>query len=195
MVGVIQYVTENPWPLLFLLALAELVAIIMVRIRGQEVWLKVAFVVPVVAVVLVVGELLIVTDREAVKSDVRALAQAVRAENVDDVMGHIARTYDDGGVSFNTFKSNVTSLLGWIDLDTVAIFFEEVKPLRDGRLVARFRAITTGTVHAVPYGTHHSRWQMYYTQDDGQWKACRIVPLEAQGSEAWPYVQKLIHGP
>ena len=194
MLGMIDYFTENPWPILFLLALVELVLIITIKIRGQGVWLKLAFAVPVVAVLVVVVELLIVTDREAVRADVRRMAQGIRAEDVDAIVGHISQAYDEGGVTFDTFRSNVTTLLDWIDLESAAIFFEEVKKLRDGRITARFKAITIGKAHGVPYGTHHSRWQLYYRCDDGQWKVCQIVPLGAQGSEAWPYLQKLIHG-
>ena len=194
MVALIDYFTENPWPILFLLALTELVLIITIKIRGQGVWLKLAFAVPAVAVVVVVVELLIVTDRETVRADVRDFARAVRAEDVDRVVGHISRSYDDGNQDYEAFKSNVSTLLQWIDLDSAVILFEEVKKLRDGRISARFKAITTGQVHNVPYGTHHSRWQLYYRYENGQWKVSQIVPIEAQGSEAWPYVQKLVHG-
>ena len=195
MFALITYFTENPWPVLFVLALVELVLIITIKVRGQGMWLKLAFAVPVVAAIVVLVELLIVTDREAVKSEVKSLADAVREENMDRILSHISRDYDDGGVTYETFKSNVTVLLGMLDLDSVTLFFEEIEAMRDGRMMAKFKALTIGKVSSVPYGSHPSRWQIYLRQTDGRWLVCQIVPLEAKGTEAWPYVRRLMHGP
>ena len=195
MFALITYFTENPWPLVFILALLELALIITIKARGQGVWLKLAFAVPVVALVVVVIELLIVTDREAVKSEIKSLADAVQQEDVDRILSHISRDYDDGGVSYETFKASVTALLGMLDLDSVTLFFEEIEAMRDGRMMARFKALTMGKVSNVPYGSHPSRWQIYLRKTDGRWLVCQIIPLEAKGTEAWPYVRRLMHGP
>ena len=194
MFALAEHFTENPWPVLLLLAFVELVLIIIMKVKGQGVWLKLAFGVPVLALVLLVVELLIVTDREAVKADVRAMAEAVRVEDADAILSHICRDYDDGRFTYESLRTNVASLLDMVELESVWLFYDEVRRLRDGRMVARFRAVTTGRASGVPYSSHPSRWQVYYQQCGGQWKVCQIEPLEAQGTEAWRYVRNLIYG-
>ena len=77
MLAMTEYFTEDPLPVLFVLAFVELFLIAAVKLIGQGGWLKAAVAVPIAAVLLLAGEWLIVTDREAVQGHFSDLRQAI----------------------------------------------------------------------------------------------------------------------
>ena len=177
----IELFTEDPWPLVWLCAMAELGLLIALYATGRRKVL-VALPVPAVAVgVLLLLDWLIVTPKEEIAGAVAAMAEAVRQRDADALLSYVAEdaTFQRGGPG--SFHATVRSVLGNLEMERLRLSDVEItfsKRLQPPRATVELRASASGRFRENSFSLALSFWRIVFRHRDGRW-----VVTEAEGRQ------------
>ena len=180
---IVHLFAEDVWPLIWLLALAELILFIAMVGTGRGRYLVWMGVVAALAMLLVVLEWVLVTDRERVDAVVDQMARAVRHKDFDAVLRHLAPQCHFGGYDRERIRELADTELRDIEIDriTVSDRHTQVFPQRK-QATAQFLAVVRGKQSKVEQPPYASRWMLTFHQDTtGQWQVVEIERLRAFG--------------
>ena len=185
---IIHLFAENVWPLIWLLALAELVLLIAMVGTGRGRFLVWIGMLAALAVFLVVLEWLIVTDRERVDGIVDQMARAVRNEDIDELLRHLAPQCHFGAMDREAVRQLAASVLHEIEVDRVTVSDRTTQVFpRQKQATAEFLAVVRGKQSQVEFAPYPSRWVLTFHQDPaGQWQVVEIEHLQAFGENRQP---------
>ena len=185
---IIHLFAENVWPLIWLLALGELVLLIAMVGTGRGKLMVWMVVVAALAVVLVIVEWLLVTDRERVEGIVDQMARAVRNEEIDGLIRHLAPRCHFGDLDREGIRRLAASALRDIEIEKVTLSDRKthVFPQRK-QATAEFLAVVRGRQSNVDFPPYASRWIFTFHQDPaGEWQVVEIERLQAFGENRQP---------
>ncbi|MGE5195243.1 MAG: hypothetical protein ACM3U2_22340, partial [Deltaproteobacteria bacterium] len=140
--------TENPWPPIFLLAIAACVMLGVWTSQKRGIWLLGAVTAIVVAVAVFLIENAIVTESERVEKKVHAVTEAFQRKDKDGTLAFFS-------VHSPELRGTVVQALEWVDLPNGVDIKDMTVRLsnENTRAVTRFRA--NGTVSFKKLATQH----------------------------------------
>ncbi|MBI3462454.1 MAG: hypothetical protein HY000_05250 [Planctomycetes bacterium] len=185
---IIHLFAENVWPLIWLIALAELVLLIAMVGTGRGRLLVWMGVLAALAVLLLLLEWLLVTDRERVDGIVNQMAKAVRNGDIDGLLNHLAPQCHFGDMNREGVRQLASSVIHEFEIDRVTVGDRktQVFPHRK-QATAEFLAVVRGKQAKVEFAPYASRWILTFHQDPaGQWQVVEIERLQAFGENRQP---------
>jgi hypothetical protein len=165
----ISWLTENPWPLILLLALAAGVMLAFWTSQKRGIWVLGAVAALACAVAVYFVEKAFVTEAERVENKVHAVAEAFTRQDREGTLAFFS-------VQNAPLRETVVQALDWVELPNgVDIKDMSVRLSNENtRAVARFRA--NGTVSYKQQGAQHypSRWEVTWQKEAGDWKIIAV---------------------
>ena len=176
---------ENVWPLIWVIALAELILLIAVVGLGRGKLLVWMGVLAFVAVFLVLLEWLLVTDRERVDGIVDQVAQAVRREDIEGVLEHLAPECRFGSHNREGIRHMAAAVLREVEIERVTLSDRKTQVFPErGEATTQFLAVARGRQSTVEFGPYAARWTLTLNQGPaGQWQIVNIEQLQAFGDQ------------
>jgi len=150
--------------------------------RGQLLLWIVAL--PILAVLLLVVEWLWVTDRERVEGVIDQMAEAVRHEDAEALVQHLAPQCHYEGMNREGIQRSAASLFQTLEIEKLSISSRktQVFPLRK-EATCEFLAVVRGKQSNVDFNPYPTRWVLTFTQDaDGPWMLVDIQQIPAFGA-------------
>lgn len=199
-----HYLSEDPWPLVYMLGAAALAGLVALRVTQQGKYLVWCGVAVLLALVVLLIEHFWVTDNERIEAVVYDIARSVAKSDAEGVIAHLAPDARvELGSANDRFTSLVTSQLHgvvgraltreMIRAELVKYHFDFVRITRlhaeagahTRRGTAEFRVQVFGVQHQ-PFHTISTPpagmgWSLGFREvEPGVWKVTRITPGE------WP---------
>ena len=175
------WLTENPWPPIFLLFIVAGVLAAAWTSQKRGIWLLGALTALLAAAALYFIEKSIVTEAERVEMKVRAVASAFERKDKEATLAFFS-------VQSPEVREMVLQALEWVELpDGVDIKDMSVRMSNENtRAVARFRA--NGTVSFKKLASQHaaSRWEVTWQKEAGDWKIIAVDRLDPIKDEKRP---------
>ena len=185
---IIHLFAENVWPLIWLLALAELVLLIGMVGTGRGRFLVWMGVLAALALFLLLLEWFLVTDRERVHGVVDQMAKAIRHQDIDGLLQHLAPQCHFGGMDREGVRRLASGVVHEFEIDRVTVSDRktEVFPQRK-QATAEFLAVVRGKQSKVEFAPYASRWRLTFHQDPaGRWQVIEIERMQAFGENRQP---------
>ena len=193
---IVSLFAENAWPLVWFIALVDLLLAIAIYATGRGRLLTVIIGLAALAPLLLILERLIVTDRERVDAVVDEMAEAVRAENADRLMSHISpqcRYANRGREAIAAAAANVFQLYE-IERLTLNGRKTRVASAR-GEATAEFVAVARGRQGTLDVNIYPTRWQLTFQRDkSGSWQVVEIEQLPVVGDKSQGIIPPVLPG-
>jgi hypothetical protein len=180
------WLTENPWPPIFILGIAAGVMVAVWTTQKRGAWLVAAMTAVVAAAAVYLVEKAIVTEGERVEQHVRDLVEAFVRGDRDRVVSFFSarapelRTLALRGMDLVEFPSG-------IDVKDVSVRVTN----ENTRAVSLFRA--NGVVAVKGLGAQQpmpSRWQVTWQNEGNDWKIVEVVRLHPYKDESMPVLDQ-----
>lgn len=185
----IELFTENPWPLLWLCALAGLGLVIALYATGKGRLLALMVVPAVVAGVLLAVDWLIVTPRERVEGAIRAMTAAVRRRDADALLAYVAEDATLQRREPGSLPKAVKEVLGELELERLNLSDVEItfsKRLDPPRATAQFRATAGGRFRGSSFGLSVTYWRVVFERREGKWWVAEAQETQGGREGLWP---------
>lgn len=174
---------ENVWPLIWLIALVELILVIAMVGTGRGRFLLWIGSLALFAVLLVGVEWLWVTDAERIDGAINQVADAVRREDADGILRHLAPQCRFGSYNRDAIGQQAEALFRQVEFDRVTISQRKTQVFRlRKQATAEFLAVARGKQSGVEFNPYPTRWILTFIQaEDGLWQVMDIQQLQAFG--------------
>ena len=179
---------ENPWPLIWVLALAALGLVIAMIATGRGKYLLGVWVLAGLAVVLLALEWFWQTDRERVDQIIVDLAAAVQLEDANEIAKHLAPNGHYGSLDREGIRRLAESTFRNFDIDKLTINGKktEVSTLRK-QATSEFLAVVRGKQSNIEFNPYPTRWILTFDQSkSGDWLVVDIQQIPAFGESRQP---------
>jgi hypothetical protein len=184
----IRLFAEDVWPLIWVIALVELLLVIAMVGTGRGRLLIWIAALPVLAVALLGVEWLWVTDRERVDGIIDQIAEAVRHEDAESLVQHLAPRCRYGGMNRDGIQRTAASLFQTLEIDSLKLSSRKTQMFRLRKeATAEFLAVIRGKQSNVDFSPYPTRWVLTFNQDtNGRWQVAEIQQLPAFGDNHEP---------
>jgi hypothetical protein len=179
---------DNPWPMIWALAVVALILVIAAVATGRAKYLFGVALLGLLASMLVIVEWVWETDGERVDKVIDALAEAVRSENAAEIEPHLSPQCRYGLANRDQIVQLADSVFGRIEIDRLTISSRktEVFPLRN-EATTEFLAVVRGTESNVEFNPYPTRWILTLRPNrSGQWQVVDIQQVPAFGENRQP---------
>ena len=170
--------TENPWPPIFILAIAAVACVAMWASQKRGFWLVAGLLAVVAAVTVFLFERSVVTEAERVEQSVHALAAAFQRKDHDTTLSFFSLQAPE-------LRTQAEQALSWVDMPNgIDIKDTQVRTSNENtRAISHFRA--NGEVSFRGLGTSHaaSRWEVTWQKEGAQWKIIEVQRLNPYKDE------------
>jgi len=180
------WLTENPWPPIFILAIAACVMVAVWTSQKRGAWLVGALTAVIAAVAVFFVENSIITEGERVEQQVRDLVQAFVRSDRDKVVSFFSakapelRALALRGLDLVEFPSG-------IDVKDVTVKMSN----ENTRAVSLFRANGVVSVKGMGARQHMaSRWQVTWQKEGNDWRIVEVVRLDPYKDESMPILDQ-----
>lgn len=168
---------ESPLWLILIALIAELIVLWLHQRRGWTSW-RPPFIVPAVAVLLLVVQWLVVTDHEALRNLTRRLANAVDASDLNAFMQDIDADFRLGEMTRAALSERMHAILERTQIEQAGVGAFEITVNGDTAAVA-FRARARFEAGEAGIREYVGRWRLDCVRRDAGW---RVRGLEHVGS-------------
>jgi ketosteroid isomerase-like protein len=174
---------DDVWPLIWVLALVEIILIIAMVSTGRGKFLFWIAAVAAFAGILLIVEWFWVTARERVSSALDDMARAAREEDTDRLISHLSPQCHFGGLNRSGIQQVAEATLRLVDLNKVSLGDRRIELLPSRReATASFLAVATGKRSTTPFNSYPTRWRLTFQQSQaGEWKVVEIERFEPFG--------------
>lgn len=174
-----NWLTEDPWPVIILAAFAELIFLVQLARTRRAVYLAVMGGLAILAAGLVLAERLVVTEREEVEAALDRLVAEVQKDELEPVLELVSPS-----------SPHIAALaargLELVDVETVRI--DELQILVPGTATPRlgtahFRARVIYTVRDLPPRPETTRWDLTFRKEQESWLLYDLQRREPFGQQ------------
>jgi ketosteroid isomerase-like protein len=166
------WITENPWPLMIILAIAAIAFLAAWTSQKRRVWLAAGILSFAAVIAVYLFSKSIVTEAERVAQAVHDLAAAFQRKDK-------AGTLSFFSIQAPELRTQVEQGLNWVEMpDGIDIKDVHVSTSNENtRAVSHFRANGTASVRGM--GSHHiaSRWAVTWQKEGADWKIIEVQRL------------------
>jgi ketosteroid isomerase-like protein len=179
---------EDLWSLVGVFALAELGLVIALVRTGRRGLLVPVAILPIVAALLVVVEVMVVTDREQIDGLIDEMRAAVLAEDADGFVKHLAPQCRYGNIGPEHIRQTAATVFGMFDIERLKISNRKTQVSRLRReATAEFLAVARGRQGELEFAPYPTRWILTFQQSrEGQWRVVEIQQIAAFGQDRQP---------
>ena len=146
--------------------------------RRTRLWLMGVKIVPVVFAVLLAINYFVVTQREAIGSQLDKLLNACEMGNIDAIAALLDDDVTASGMNKTELVEQVREVFGRMDLDILRSSAENNPPSR----VTKITALTQiRSKSGTSYGAVPSQWTITFRKPEKEWLIWEIQPISLQG--------------
>ena len=168
-----MWFTDTPWPPILICVVIGVILFLVWSSNKRGMYLLAAGGTIVAAAMVFVVEQIVITEAERVEANVYALADAVKADNIDQTMSFFSERAGGG-------RAKIATAMSLYDIDdNMRITGLQVEIIAANSIgTSRFRAngMVTGKGSGIR-GRGTTRWLLTWSREEGEWKITDVKRL------------------